>query len=140
MIKEFNKSKLDEVMEIWLETNKSAHDFIDKDYWINNYEYVKEMLPNSNILTYEEDVVKGFIGIIEKGYIAGLFVKEEFQGLGIGKKLLNRSKELYKNLTLDVFEKNTKAINFYNKNGFKVIEKKKNKDIYEIEYTMQWTK
>lgn len=138
MIKKFDKYKRDEVMDIWIETNKLAHDFIDESYWMDNYNIVREMLPSANIMIYEEDIIKGFIGIIEDGYIAGLFVRKEFQGLGIGKKLINKAKDNYVKLTLDVYEKNFNAVNFYKKNGFKVIDKKKNKYTDEIEYTMKW--
>ena len=41
MIKEFKMDYLDEVMKIWLETNINTHDFIEKEYWINNFDLVK---------------------------------------------------------------------------------------------------
>jgi len=72
MVKEFDICKIDEVMQIWLDTNIAAHDFIPKEYWTDNYEIVKTMLPNADILIYEEDEIKGFIGIVDKTYIAGL--------------------------------------------------------------------
>ena len=141
MIKEFKIDNLDEVMKIWIETNISAHNFIPKEYWINNFELVKQMLPNSNIYMFQEnDVIKGFIGIIEEGYIAGLFVKKEYQREGIGKKLIGYSKGKYNQLTLDVFVKNENAINFYYKNNFKVISKKINEETNELEYTMSFKK
>lgn len=141
MIKEFKIDNLDEVMKIWVETNISAHNFIPKEYWINNFELVKQMLPNSNIYMFQEnDVIKGFVGIIEEGYIAGLFVKKEYQREGIGKKLIEYSKEKYNQLTLDVFVKNENAINFYYKNNFKVISKKINEETNECEYTMSFKK
>ena len=66
MIKEFKTEYLDELMEIWLETNINAHNFIEKEYWINNFDLVKKMLPNAEIYIFQENnVIKGFIGIIE---------------------------------------------------------------------------
>lgn len=32
MIREYRKEDLEPVMQIWLESNYEAHDFIDKDY------------------------------------------------------------------------------------------------------------
>ena len=73
MIKEFKTEYLDELMEIWLETNINAHNFIEKEYWINNFDLVKKMLPNAEIYIFQENnVIKGFIGIIEEEYIAGI--------------------------------------------------------------------
>lgn len=137
MIKDFNLSKLDSVMKIWLDTNIEAHDFIQKEYWINNYDLVKQMLPLADIYIFEENnLIKGFIGITEGNYIAGLFVKKEYQGEGIGYKLIDYCKCKYLFLKLDVFMKNKNAVNFYHKNGFKVLDEHFNEETNEIEYTM----
>ena len=113
MVKEFDLLKIHEVMQLWLDTNIAVHDFIPKEYWTDNYEIVKKMLPYSEILVYEEDVIYGFIGIINKSYIAGLFISKQFQKHGIGTKLLDECKKRYPCLTLDVYVKNEHAINFY---------------------------
>lgn len=49
MIKEFKINNLDEVMKIWIETNIEAHNFVPKEYWINNFQGVKEMLPLAEV-------------------------------------------------------------------------------------------
>jgi len=137
MIKNFNLSKLDSVMKIWIDTNIDAHNFIQKEYWINNYDLVKQMLPLADIYIFEENnVIKGFIGVIEGNYIAGLFVKKEYQGEGIGQKLIDYCKSKYLLLKLDVFIKNKNAVNFYYKNGFKVLDEHFSEETNEIEYTM----
>ena len=137
MIKNFELSKLDEVMKIWLETNIDAHSFISKEYWTGNFDMVKEMMPSAEIYIYEESgIIKGFIGIVEGSYIAGLFVKKEYQREGIGRKLIDYCKAKYPYLILDVFMKNEKAVNFYKKNDFIVQEEGINQDTEEIEYTM----
>ncbi|CUO83172.1 N-acetyltransferase [Clostridium disporicum] len=137
MIKEFNINQLDEVMKIWLEVNEDAHSFISKEYWNNNYELVKSLLPDANIYVFEEDnIIKGFIGIIEDGYIAGIFIKNEYQREGIGHKLIEYSKSKYKELSLNVYAKNENALNFYYKNNFKVLGSKINEETNELEYTM----
>ncbi len=44
---------------------------------INNFDMVKQMLPSAYIYVYEENnIIKGFIGIVEQNYIAGIFVKK----------------------------------------------------------------
>ena len=137
MIKEFKIDYLDEIMKIWLETNINAHDFIKKEYWINNFDLVKNLLPDAKVYIFQENnIIKGFIGIIEDGYIAGLFVKEEYQREGIGKKLIEYIKLKYKQLKLDVYANNENAINFYLKNNFKRVNEKNNEDTNELEYEM----
>jgi ribosomal protein S18 acetylase RimI-like enzyme len=139
MIKKLEESKIDNIMKIWLETNISAHDFISKDYWKQNYDFVKKVLPEANIFVYEEDgEIKGFIGILEESYIAGLFILNKYQNEGIGSKLLEKCKEDYSILSLDVYAKNLKAIKFYKKHGFKIEKEKENDDTKEIEYSMRW--
>ena len=141
MIKEFKIENLEEVMEIWLQTNINAHDFIEREYWINNFDLVKKLLPDAKVYIFQEDnIIKGFIGVIEDGYIAGLFVKEKYQREGIGEKLLKYIKPKYNQLKLDVYSKNKNAIKFYLKNNFKIVNEKNNEDTNELEYEMIFSK
>ena len=50
MIRKMEKSDLDRVSKIWLDTNIKAHDFIPAQYWEKNYEPVREMLDRSRAL------------------------------------------------------------------------------------------
>lgn len=139
MIKELDISKIDSIMKIWLETNIIAHDFISEDYWKSNYDFVKKVLPESTVFVYEEDgEIRGFIGIMEKSYIAGLFVATQYQSNGIGSRLIEKCKEYYPILKLDVYAKNLKAITFYKKHGFKIEQERENDETKEIEYSMIW--
>lgn len=141
MIKEFKIENLEEVMEIWLQTNINAHDFIEREYWINNFDLVKKLLPDAKVYIFQEDnIIKGFIGVIEDGYIAGLFVKEKYQREGIGEKLIKYIKPKYNQLKLDVYSKNKNAIKFYLKNNFKIVNEKNNEDTNELEYEMIFSK
>ncbi|MEG2234763.1 MAG: GNAT family N-acetyltransferase, partial [Oscillospiraceae bacterium] len=71
-------------MELWLDTNISAHSFIESEYWKSNYDTVKSMMPSATIYVYEENhVIQGFIGLMD-AYIAGIFVSQKFQSKGIG--------------------------------------------------------
>ena len=62
------------------------------------------------------------------------------QHQGIGKKLINKCKEKYEELTLSVYEKNNLAINFYKTEGFNIESKKIDKYTNEKELIMKWTK
>jgi ribosomal protein S18 acetylase RimI-like enzyme len=139
MIKELDVSKIDSIMKIWLEANIIAHNFILEDYWKSNYDFVKEVLPESTVFVYEEyDETKGFIGIMENSYIAGLFVAPQYQSNGIGSRLIEKCKENYPILKLDVYAKNLKAVQFYKKHGFKIERERENDETKEIEYSMIW--
>lgn len=140
MIRKFKKEDIDEVMEIWKKENIRTHNFISKEYWENNYEYVKDILPNADIYVYimNENIV-GFIGV-NNDHIEGIFVDINNQHNGIGTSLLNKIKEEKEKLTLSVYKKNINAIKFYKKNGFIITGESIDKNTDEIEYTMTWKK
>lgn len=140
MIRKFENKDLETIMGIWLNTNIQTHDFIPKDYWKNNFNLVKGMLPDSEIYIYEsEDKIKGFVGI-DNGYIAGIFVSNEMQSKGIGKQLLDKIKEHYSKLSLTVYKKNIKAIKFYQREQFVTKQEQIDKNTGEVEYLMVWSK
>ncbi|WP_027127790.1 GNAT family N-acetyltransferase [Fusobacterium perfoetens] len=141
MIREFRKIDLDEIMQIWLETNIKTHNFISKKYWENNYSLVKEIIPKSKVYVFEENnKIKGFLGIVEENYIAGIFVKEEFQNQGIEKKLIDFIKSKKENLFLNVYDKNIRAKKFYFSNDFKILKEIKDNEFKEKEFLLEWKK
>ncbi|MGI5906764.1 MAG: GNAT family N-acetyltransferase, partial [Candidatus Pararuminococcus gallinarum] len=77
---------------------------------------------------------------IESGYIAGIFVSNENQSKGIGRELLHTIKEIYSELSLAVYKKNTRAVNFYQREQFEVKQERIDESTGEIEYFMVWTK
>lgn len=142
MIRQFKKNDLPAVMQIWLDTNIKAHDFIPKEYWESNYEIVKEILPNAEIYVHEDDTagfIDGFIGLTDN-YIAGIFVKEDKQSKGIGKQLLNYVKNIKPNISLSVYQKNTKAVRFYKREQFQIVSENVDDITNEKEFIMEWNK
>lgn len=138
MIRKFDIKDIDDVMNIWITENIKAHSFIPNEYWKNNFEYVKNILPNAEIYVYLEDnFILGFIGLNDN-HIEGIFVNSNYQGKGIGTDLLNKAKEIKQQLTLNVYKKNSKAIKFYQKNGFEITEENIDEENDEVEYIMLW--
>ena len=140
MIRLFNLEDLDDVMKILFDANLEVHNFINKDYFISNYSYVKEQMKQSNIFVYENNgKILGFIGI-DNGFIQGIFVSKTSRSKGIGKKLIDYCKKKYDTLTLSVYKKNERAINFYKKQSFQIQSKSVDSQTKEIEYEMIWKK
>mgnify|MGYP003232598291 CR=1 FL=1 len=112
MIRKFKEEDTVKVMTLWTKGNFKAHPFIEKDYWLENFNKVKnEYLQNSETYVYTEDEeIKGFISLLDDGYIGALFVKND---------CLRDIKERYSHLTLHVYEKNIDATLFYVAMGFK---------------------
>lgn len=121
MIRKFKEEDTTKVMTIWTKGNFFAHPFIERDYWIANYNRVKdEYLKQAETYVYtENEEIKGFISIIDDTYIGALFIKQDSIRQGIGKRLLNYCKERKNKLTLQVYEKNVDATLFYTAMGFK---------------------
>ena len=142
MIRKFREEDTTKVMTIWTKGNFEAHPFINKDYWLLNYNRVKdEYLKKSETYVYEtEGEIKGFISILNNQYIGALFLKKEYQRQGIGRKLINfvKEKDKYDKLILHVYEKNIDAILFYTALGFKNQKIQIDKETNEKEYVMEW--
>ena len=138
MIRRFENKDLNQVMSIWLQVNMESHSFIEADYWKNNYEMVREMIPKAEVLVSEENgQIRGFIGLIVT-YIAGIFVKATEQSKGVGTGLLHTVMKSRDNLRLNVYKKNMRAVSFYQHYGFQIKNQEIDESTSEEEYMMEW--
>lgn len=140
MIRKIKQIDIDKVARIWLDTNIKAHHFIPPQYWQNNFDKVKEMFLQAEVYVYENDKkIEGFVGLRDE-YIAGIFVSGEVQSKGIGKLLLNFVKDRKEKLRLSVYQKNTRAICFYQREDFEIQCENLDENTGEKEYVMIWEK
>ena len=138
MIRKLQITDINKVASIWLDTNLKAHYFISSKYWKSNFELVKEMLLQAEVYVYENgQKIEGFIGLSDE-YIEGIFVSDEVQSHGIGKLLLDYVKDRKAKLSLNVYQKNTRAIHFYQREGFKIQQEGLDEATGEKEYVMLW--
>ena len=142
MIRKFREEDTVKVMTIWTKGNFEVHSFIDKDYWLLNFNKVKdEYLKESETYVYvENDTIKGFISLLNNNFIGALFVRKEYRRQGIGRKLINFVKDKYDRLELQVYEKNVDAMLFYASLGFVNKKIQIDEDTNEKEYVMEWSK
>ena len=138
MIRELRKVDINKVAEIWLDTNIKTHYFISAQYWKSNFELVKELILQATVYVYEDkQEIQGFIGLSNE-YIEGIFVSAEMQSQGIGKILLNYVKGKRNKLILNVYQKNTRAISFYQREGFEIQYSGLDEATGEKDYVMAW--
>ena len=138
MIRELRKVDINKVAEIWLDTNIKTHYFISAQYWKSNFELVKELLLQATVYVYEDkQEIQGFIGLSNE-YIEGIFVSAEMQSQGIGKILLNYVKGKRNKLILNVYQKNTRAISFYQREGFEIQYSGLDEATGEKDYVIAW--
>lgn len=86
---------------------------------------------NEVLVCVEDNIIKAFLDysvMYERMEINYIFVLEEYRKKGIGYQLIDYiiNNHNFDNITLEVNEFNTKAINLYNKLGFKIISKREN--------------
>ena len=137
-IRKANKADINRVMDIWLRANLEAHNFVDPNYWKNNFAVVKREIQSADVFVVEvKNKIVGFAGLKED-YLAGIFFIQKVRHQGLGTGLLNYLKQHYPELILDVYQKNRAAVNFYHKNGFKVVQEKEYQDQNLNEYQMMW--
>lgn len=138
MIRALQKADINRVAEIWLDTNRKAHAFIPASYWESNFALVKEMLPQAEVYVYETETgIQGFLGLNGE-YIEGIFVSEGAQSHGIGKCLLDCAKDRKPALRLNAYQKNVRAIRFYQREGFQILRSGLDAATGEAECEMLW--
>lgn len=102
--------------------------FKDDDFYFNEIQVInlidsyKEFI--SSMWVYDDGVVKGVIQI-ENQELRKIYVEPAIQGKSIGSVLLNYAINECNVKYLWALEKNTRAISFYKKHGFRVTEDKK---------------
>ena len=138
MIRKSKEEDINRVAEIWLDTNLKAHHFISEQYWRDNFEMVKEMLSQAELYVYEdENTIQGFVGLNEYD-IEGIFVWSEAQSKGVVKQLIDFVKGIKRQLRLRVYQKNTRAVSFYQKQDFQIESEYIDENTGEREFSMFW--
>jgi putative acetyltransferase len=137
-----NEKEINKIMSIWKDATIKAHQFISEDYWLRNYNVVKEQyIPIAKTYVYiEGNEIKGFISIINEEFIGALFVDVNCQGNGIGSKLIEYVKGIYDYLELSVYKENEASVYFYKKVGFTIMREDLNEDTDKVEYVMSFKK
>ena len=126
------------IYQKYLELIYYSNDIVRKYPKSENFALVKEMLPQAEVYVYEDgQKIQGFIGLSDK-YIEGIFVSEKMQSQGIGKLLLNYIKDRKDVLHLNVYQKNIRAIHFYQREGFEIQCEGLDEATGEKDYVMIW--
>ena len=138
-IRKIKPEDISAVADLWYEASVEAHDFIPADYWLENRSLMESRyLPMSEtwVITFRKELA-GFVSLMDD-YLAAIFIRPDLQGRGFGRMLLDYSKKLKDSLSLKVYCKNRKSIDFYRKNGFSVISESTDEDTGEAEFLMSW--
>lgn len=123
-MKKINSSEYKEILQVWESSVRATHDFLKEKDIESLIPLVKMGLKEvENIVVVKDnDMIKAFMGI-EKDKIEMLFIKDEYRGYGIGKKLMTYAIDKYNIKYVDVNEQNKKAVGFYTHLGFKEFDR-----------------
>ena len=145
-VREMNiETDLERVCEIWLKgITETAPTLTSGEPWDSKLPSFMDETRNTAKERYvceEKGVIKGFItaGIpTNKNYILALYVDSDSRKNGIGTKLLDKLRKIYRYLTLHVYEQNSPAIKFYKDHGFEVSGRKNCPDTGQVKLEMRW--
>ena len=118
MIRRITSIDVDETLRVFRESCPESHPFLARSF----IRKCEKLMRERTLLELETDVfVDGTIrGFISRGpsFIDALFVAPSFQCRGVGKQLLDHVKAQSSVLVLSVFAQNSRAVRFYQREGF----------------------
>ncbi|HBV6390661.1 TPA: N-acetyltransferase [Klebsiella aerogenes] len=140
MIKKWDAAETGPLLELWLESTIYAHPFIAESYWRESLEVVRDVyLPAAATWVWQEnDALKGFVSVMDSRFVGALFVTPQAIRHGIGRALLDEIKQHYDWLSLEVYQKNVRAVNFYHAQGFRIEDCAWQDDTQHPTWIMHW--
>ncbi|MGG8025096.1 N-acetyltransferase [Klebsiella aerogenes] len=140
MIQKWDATETGPLLELWLESTIYAHPFIAESYWRESLEVVRDVyLPAAATWVWQEnDTLKGFISVMDSRFVGALFVAPQAIRHGIGRALLDEVKQHYDWLSLEVYQKNVRAVNFYHAQGFRIEDCAWQDDTQHPTWIMHW--
>ncbi|AJQ93460.1 GNAT family N-acetyltransferase [Gynuella sunshinyii] len=141
VIRAYSDADQESVLSVWESGNRQAHPFLSNEFIQQVREIIPtDYLPNADTWVAEVDKqVVGFMSLL--GHEVGaLFVDPTYQGMGIGRALLDKPATLHRTLELEVFCDNLKGKRFYDLYGFEVLCRKPHPEtgfpVYRVRYTV----
>jgi putative acetyltransferase len=114
-------AECDVLLECWQRSVQATHDFVSAEDIAAMVPEVRAYLSSDTaeiwVACDEAGAVMGFMGMSGPKMDA-LFVAPEFQGRGVGRRLVQEAQARHADLTVDVNEQNSSARRFYEKCGF----------------------
>ena len=141
MIRNATSYDIPAVLEIWLQASLLAHTFIPSCFWRSRLNDMEQIyLPQAETYVCEQyNEVVGFISLVDN-HLAALFVRPMLQGHGHGKRLLQHVQSIRNELSLCVYSRNTRAVTFYRRSGFREQDERRDCHTGELERVMIWVR
>ncbi|HEY0744586.1 MAG TPA: GNAT family N-acetyltransferase [Chryseosolibacter sp.] len=124
-IQKYKSAYREQVIDVWEQSVRATHHFLEP----SDIDFYKTLVEGIDFNSFDVycvfDDTDGMIGIIGVAdfKLEMLFLKPKSIGKGIGKALMNFILEDLKVTKVDVNEGNAKAVEFYQRAGFKVFDR-----------------
>lgn len=120
MIREYNESDGERIVDIWAAASRVATPFLSDTFMAEERENIRKIwLLKAETWVFETGgIVAGFISLIGNE-VGAIFVHPDFQGAGIGRTLMDHALSHRNELFLDVFAENEIGRGFYERYGFR---------------------
>lgn len=124
MIREYDHKDATELLDAWYSASRVGHPSLTEDFFEQERKNILALyLPNAETWVFELDgMVVGFIALIGDE-VGAIFVHSQHHRRGIGKQLMDHATSIRESLELDVFEENSIGRSFYEKYGFREINR-----------------
>ncbi len=122
MIRKYQPSDIDAIVEVWLNASEVAHPFLSETFLEQEEKNIRERyLPKTETWVFEDDHrVIGFISMLGNE-VGALFLEPAFHGQGIGKAMMDWVAQKHDQLEVEVFKNNIIGKRFYEKYGFEQV-------------------
>lgn len=140
MIRPVRLDEMGHLLALWLDSTTLAHPFITPDYWQESLPVVRDTyLPHAETwVSARQNTLDGFISIIDQQFIGALFVAPDRMGKGIGRELIAHAQQRFAWLSLEVYQKNLRAVHFYHARGFRIEDSAWQDDTHQPTWIMNW--
>jgi len=139
MIRDYQNTDLDAVLNIWLTASIQAHHFVEPEFWQSKLGDMRDIyIPASETVVYEQE--RGLAGFycLFGDTLAAIFVSPDVQSRGIGSALIADAKKRRQQLHLTVYKENSPSIRFYEKHGFGVVAEQIDDHTGQAELVMRY--
>jgi putative acetyltransferase len=118
-IRRATSADYDAILDVWLQSVRSTHTFLQEKDIQELLPLVREGLPSCElwVLATDADAPMGFMGM-SGSKIEALFLAPEFLRRGGGRQLVKHAQQHSGEVTVDVNEQNSAACRFYEACGF----------------------
>ncbi|MCE8013554.1 GNAT family N-acetyltransferase [Billgrantia desiderata] len=141
MIRPATTEDIPQLVDIWLRASLLAHDFIPAGFWHERAEDMASLyLPGAE--TYVLEAAGRAVGFaaLNDDHLEALFIDPELQSFGHGTHLMAHAMSKRERITLCVYSRNVRAVSFYRRLGFQVLEERTEPLSGEQETLMLWSR